>query len=176
MISTIFVAGLLLACGDKEGDEAPDLINTTDDESACGGNAPVIHAVTCENSGMQEYEENVVYPTFSLTANATDEDGDMTYYQMLVDFDDNIDGVEDDEDEQLNPIEGAINGDECETPPEGASVDINVTIYLQGAQPKKDTRYEWFVRVVDSVGKTSEPFMVTCTTPDEAGEGDPDQE
>ena len=176
-MKAILFMGLLVGCGDKEETEAPDLVNTADDDSACGGAAPVIQAVTCENSGIIEHPDYGELPTFSLTANVTDEDGDLTYYQLLVDFDENLDGVEDEEDEQLNPVEGAVsNGVECETPEENGSVDIGVTIYLQGAQPKKDTRYEWFIRVADARGKTSDPFMVTCTTPDTDGNGDPDQE
>ena len=176
MNNTVFLMGLLIGCGDKDEDLPPSLVNTTENEAGCGQTAPVIQSVTCTNSGIQTHPDYGDLPVFSLSANVTDEDGDLTYYQLLVDFDDNLDGVEDEDDEQLNPVEGAINGDECETPAEGGSVDLNLTIYLYGAQPEKDTRYEWFVRVVDSIGETSEPFMVTCTTPDETGEGAPAQE
>lgn len=176
MKQTILFMGLLVGCGEKTTEEeAPDLVNTTDD-SGCGGTPPVITSVTCTNTGMDSHSDYGELPTFRLQANVTDEDGDLNYYQLLIDFDDNIDGIEDDEDEQLNPIDGAVNGDECETPTEGGSVDIGVTLWMQGSQPKKDTRYEWFIRVVDAIGKTSEPFMVTCTTPDVDGNGDPEQE
>lgn len=171
-MKAILLIGLLTACGENTDKEAPALVNNTGDTTSCSGTAPVIEAVECENSGVVDHPDYGELPTFTIRTTASDEDGDLSYYQMYIDFDDTLDGEEDESDNQLDPVEGAIEGDECDI----SNANIGVTIYMQGALPASATTYEWFVRVADSLGKTSEPFMVTCTTPDGNGGGDPNQE
>ena len=159
-------------CFDKpacDNDTLPPELETVDPEDlVCGGNAPVVTELSCENSGIQIHPDYGELPTFSLSANVTDEDGDLTYYQMFVDIDDNLDGIEA-EDHELAPVEGMIGDDECSI----FDVTLEIIIFLQGSSPEYGTTYEWYVRISDSMGQTSDPFMVTCTTPDENGDGSP---
>ena len=160
----------VLACGEKEEDSTPpDLVNGDGTETGCGGTAPVVESITCENSGVQTHPDYGDLPTFTIKSTVSDEDGDLTYYQLFVDIDGTLDGVEDENDTELNPVEGAVNDEECGV----FNANLSVTIFLNGTMPEYDTVYEWYVRVADGLGKMSEPMMVECRTPDENGEGDP---
>lgn len=159
-----------VGCGEKEEENtAPDLVNGDGSETGCGGTAPVIESVTCENSGVQNHPDYGDLPTFTLKASVVDDDGDLTYYQMFVDIDGTLDGVEDENDTELNPVEGAVNDEECGV----FTANLSVQIFLNGTMPEYDKVYEWYVRAADGLGKMSEPVMVECRTPDENGDGDP---
>lgn len=174
-MKAILLIGLLTACAEKEDGAAPDLVNSTEDSTSCSGTPPVIESVECVNSGVVDHPDYGLLPTFTIQSVVTDEDRDLNYYQMYIDFDDTLDGVDNDLYE-LDPVSGAISGDECDVPVEGGVANIGVTIYLQGEFPESETTYEWFISVADSLGETSEPFMVICTTPDTNGDGAPNQE
>lgn len=163
----IFLLMGLIACGEKE--EAPDLLNSGTESTSCGDTAPEIQAVVCENSGIKNHPDYGEIPTFTLRTTVYDADGNLTYYQLFVDFDAVLDGVEDELDTQMNPVDGAIDGDSCDV----TDASIGMTIYLNGNKPTFDTTYEWYVRVTDASGNISEPYMVECTTPDENGDGEP---
>ena len=161
----------MMACGDKEAENtAPDLMNGDGTETGCGGTAPVINTLICENTGIKTHPDYGALPTFTLKASVSDDDGDLTYYQMFVDIDGTLDGVEDEADTELNPVEGAVNDEECGV----YDANLSVTIFLKnGTMPDYDTVYEWYVRVADGLGKMSEPMMIECRTPDENGDGEP---
>ena len=130
---------------------------------------PIVESISCENSGVQTHPDYGDLPTFTIKSTVSDEDGDLTYYQLFVDIDGTLDGVEDENDTELNPVEGAVNDEECGV----FDANLSVTIFLNGTMPEYDTVYEWYVRVADGLGKMSEPLMVECRTPDENGAGDP---
>jgi len=161
----------LMACGDKEENEPPPLNNTNvNDEETCGGTSPVIQTVTCENSGLQDhpdYGDDI--PTFSLYVNATDDDADLTYYELFVDIDSELDGEKSSDAIALSTVQGALSDDTCDV----NQANVGVTIYLRSGPPSFETTYEWYVQVSDALGEISEPFMVVCTTPNSAGVGDP---
>lgn len=159
----------LWACEEKETGTAPDLVNTTTNTDSCGGTSPVIVSLECQNTGVQDHPDYGPLPTFSIRANVTDEDGDITYYQMFVDYDANLDQDKDDNAESLRPAEGSLSNEQCGID----EANIGVTIYLNGSTPDYDTTYEWFVQISDALGKISEPMMIQCTTPNSEGEGEP---
>ena len=160
---------LLLACGEEAEKEAPDLVDSNTQDDSCGGTAPVITSLECVNPGMQEHPDYGLLPTFSIRAVVHDDDGDLTYYQMFVDIDGTLDGVEDENSIPLNPAEGALSDEACGI----TDANLGITMYLNGSSPDYDTRYEWYVQVSDSLGKTSEAMMIECSTPNEEGIGDP---
>ena len=88
---------------------------------------------------------------------------------MFVDIDGTLDGDEDENATELNPVEGAISNEACGV----TSANVSIQIFLNGSTPDYDTVYEWYVRVADGLGKLSEPMMVECRTPDENGDGEP---
>ncbi len=166
MLATV----MMIACGEKEEENtAPDLVNGDNSETGCGGTAPVINSVICENTGIKNHPDYGDLPTFTIKASVSDEDGDLTYYQLFVDIDGTLDGVEDDNDIELTPAEGAVNDEECGV----FDANLSISMYLNGSMPDYDTVYEWYVRVADGLGKMSDPMMVECRTPDENGEGEP---
>ena len=167
---SIIVGMLFLGCGDKtEENTAPDLVNG-DNTSGCGGTAPEILELSCENTGLKTHPDWGELPTFKIKATVTDADGDLNYYQMFVDIDGTLDGMEDENDTELNPVEGAVNNEQCGV----FDASLSVTIFLNGTMPDYDTVYEWYVRVADGLGKMSEPVMIECRTPNENGEGSPE--
>ena len=160
----------VLACGEKEEENtAPDLVNGDGTETGCGGTAPVIQSLVCENGGIKTHPDYGDLPTFTIKASVSDDDGDLTYYQMFVDIDGTLNGVEDDNSTPLSPAEGALSDEACGI----TDANLGITMYLNGSMPDYDTRYEWYVQVADSLGKTSEAMMIECSTPNEEGIGDP---
>jgi hypothetical protein len=167
----IAFAVLLMSCGDKEGSAPPPLSNgEPSDEETCGGTSPVIQSVTCENSGLQDhpdYGEDI--PTFSLYVNATDEDNDLTYYELFIDIDSELNGEKDSDAIELSSVQGALSDGTCDV----NETNVGVTIYLRSGPPSFDTTYEWHVQISDALGDISDTTTVVCTTPNADGEGTP---
>ena len=156
----------LWGCEEKK-QEPPDITITTTE--SCGGAEPVISELSCENTGLQFYPDaNADLPTFTVRAQVTDEDADLTSYTMIIKFDNVLDNALDENAEELT-ISGSMSSTAC-------SVDegnIGASIYLQGGPPDYDTTYEWYVSVLDAAGERSETDMIVCTTPDAEGNGAP---
>ena len=169
MKNYVVIFSLLLACGDKEEEEeARDLTNSGSNTSnSCGGTSPVIQSVTCENSGIQEHPDYGELPTFSLYISATDEDADLTYYELFVDIDSELDEEKATDAIPLDPVQGSLSDDTCDV----SAANVGLTIYMRSGPPEFSTTYEWYVQVSDALGSTSEPYMVQCTTPNEDGTG-----
>lgn len=155
---TLVLTTLLVACGEKE--EEPIVVGDTDSET-CGGTPPVIQELTCVDSGLQTHPDYGQMPTFTIKASVNDEDGDLTVYQIFVDIDGTLDGIESEDDIELNPVEGSVVGETCGV----FNANVSFSIFLNGTQPDFDTVYEWYVRVADGLGKMSEPMMIECRTP-----------
>ena len=155
-----------LGCGKKE-QEAPSL--TITDTETCGGTAPVIEELSCENTGMQFYPDaGIDLPTFTIRAKISDEDADITSYTMLIEFDDVIDNSLDDHAQDLT-ITGTLGSNACSV----SQGDIGASVYLQGGPPYHSTEYEWYVSIFDAAGERSQADMIVCTTPNESGVGEP---
>ena len=169
MYKFTWLAMLLVACGDKEEDAPPDLVNTENGGDSCGGASPGIQSVPCENSGVQNHQDYGNVPTFTIWVNATDEDADLTNYQLYVDIDAELDGTESEDDIELTPVSGNLSNNNCSID----EANVGLTIFMQGGPPNFDTTYEWYVRVSDTLGAISSPEMVVCRTPDSDGAGDP---
>ena len=158
-----------LACAGEEEKEPPPL-NITE-SNTCAGNAPVIAELSCENTGLQFYADaGMDLPTFTIRAQVTDADADFTSYSMLISFDRDIDNALSETAEDLT-VTGSLSSTECSV----SEADIGATIFLQGGPPDYSMTYEWYVAVFDSAGDRSETEMIVCTTPDEEGNGDPNQ-
>ena len=168
LLTTLVLAA---ACGKDEPAEEtdpPDLNNTDDTASTCAGTPPIVAAVECENTGVKDhYETGEPTVTMGLWVDVTDEDGDLTQYEMLIYFDSTIDGVVDPATATaFNPLTDSVNGNECEV----TSARLGINMYLQGGEPFFDTEYEWGVVVRDANGVASELGMTTCYTPTATGE------
>ena len=160
---------LWIGCAEEKA-EPPEL--TITETETCGGTPPVIESLVCENTGMQfDEDEGRDLPTLSFYVNVTDEDADMTSYDMLVEFDTSIDNALDADALRLGSISGALSTTPCSV----SRGDIGVTVFLNdgGGPPELTTTYEWYVSIFDSAGDRSDPAMIVCTTPDENGNGDP---
>lgn len=162
---------LAVACGDKEEEEtgtAPGLDTDTEDETEeCSGTAPVVEAVTCENSGIQpHFETGEDTVTMTIMAETSDADGDLDYYTFELFFDDEIDGTVDTSTSVFSPSSGSVDVDACEA----GLVNLGTVLYLAGGDPDYDTLYEWGVIVTDGGGIASEVMVVECYTPTSDGE------
>ena len=165
MRSILFL--FLIACGEDKEQDAPDLVIT--ESETCGGTAPVIDELTCENTGMQFYPDaGVDLPTFTIRANISDEDADLTSYTMLIEFDTELDNALGADSQELT-VTGSLGSNPCSI----SSADIGASVYLQGGPPNFSTTYEWYVSVFDATGDRSQAEMIVCTTPDENGNGEP---
>jgi hypothetical protein len=158
----------MAGCGDKSDNEPPPL-NSGGNNNSCGGASPVIQTVTCENSGIVDHPDYGPLPTFTLYVNATDEDGDLTHYELFVDIDTQLNGTKDSDAQTLDPSQNSLSDKMCDV----NEADVGLTIYLRTGPPEFETTYEWYVQITDALGLISEPFGVECTTPNSAGEGTP---
>ncbi len=143
--------------------------DTGSDTDTCGGTVPVIQEVTCENSGIVDHPDYGPLPTFTLYVNATDEDADLTHYEVFVEFDNQLNGVKDSDAVELSPVSGSLGDNTCDV----SEVNVGSMIYLQGGAPEFNTTYEWYVQISDAMGLISDSSMVVCTTPDSDGNGEP---
>lgn len=151
--------------GSDTGEETGEDTDVTE-ELVCGENAPVIVSISCENTGIQYHPDMGEMPTFTIRSSVEDENGDLRYYRMLIQFDSVIDGTWNGSELEVS---GAISGEDCET----FTADVGATIYLQGNNPDYEIPYEWFISVADEQGNFSDPVMIVCVTPNEDGEGEP---
>ncbi|MEL6349288.1 MAG: hypothetical protein AAFV53_39670 [Myxococcota bacterium] len=135
-------------------------------DSGCPGDTPpAITALQCANSGVQrDPDSGADLPTFTLTAAASDPDGDLGQYTASVVFDDVLDGTLDNA-VSLGEINGGVGG--CDE----TAVTFQTTIVLRGGPPLYATTYEWGVAITDANGIQGAPGVVTCTTPDAQGQG-----
>ena len=157
----------LIGCAEEKEQEAPDL--TITESETCGGTAPVIDELSCENTGMQFYPDaGVDLPTFTIRAQISDEDADLTSYSMLIEFDTELDNALGDDAQELT-VQGSLGSNACSI----SSADIGASVYLQGGPPTHSTTYEWYVSIFDASGDRSQAEMIVCTTPDEEGNGEP---
>ena len=164
----IMMFASFMACEEKK-QEAPD-ISITNTET-CGGTAPVIEELSCENTGLDFYPDaNADLPTFTLRANITDADADLTSYTMLIKFDSTLDNALDEDAQELT-VTGSMSSNACAV----SEGDVGAKIFMQGGPPDFSTTFEWYVSIMDAAGDRSETEMIVCTTPDEQGEGDPYQ-
>ncbi len=154
-----WLAAVGAGCGDK-GDSAAPLYQVNECESLY---APVVTDMFCESTGVQTYPvtgEDV--PTLTISADVSDEDGDLTEYTAQLFFDDTIDGVVDTS-SALPAADGSYHAEVCEVP----SIILNMVVYLRGGEPLYDTTYEWGLVVTDAAGNVSELGQTECTTPSE---------
>jgi hypothetical protein len=162
----VFFLLFLMACA-EEKQEAPSL--TITETETCGGTAPVIEELSCENTGLQFYPDaGVDLPTFTIRASITDEDADLTSYSMLIEFDTEQDNALAEDAQELT-VTGSLGSNACSV----SQGDIGASIYLQGGPPDFSTTYEWYVTIFDASGDRSQAEMIVCTTPDEEGLGEP---
>ena len=124
----IVLSLFVMACGDKEDNNPPPLNNNgPSDEDSCGGTSPVIQSVTCENSGIQTHPDYGELATFSLYVNATDEDADLTYYELFVDIDTVLDGEKATDAVELNSVQGSLSDNACDV----NETNVGLTIYMR---------------------------------------------
>ena len=156
------------SCAEGEEKEPPPL--TINESETCAGTPPVIDEVACENTGLQFYpDEGRDLPTFTIRSQVSDADADFTSYTMRISFDRSIDNALEEGAEELT-VTGSLSSTDCSV----SEADIGATIFLQGGEPAYSTTYEWYISVFDSAGDRSEPAMIVCTTPDEEGNGSPE--
>ena len=155
-----------------EDTSSPSDSNASEEEgNICGGTAPVIEEISCENTGMQFYpDEGADLPTMTIRLQVSDEDADFTAYTMLVRYDEELDNALAESAQSLT-VTGTTSNTSCSV----SEANIAMTIYIQsGGSPSTGSTYEWYATVFDAAGDQSEPVMIRCTTPDSSGSGTPE--
>ena len=159
----------MLACAEKEEGTAPPDLEIGGGDDTCAGTPPEIESLVCENTGMMYHADSGGdRATFTLSASVFDQDGDLTAYSMLVDFDMVADGVQAEDADSFPAITGTLSSGVCDV----SQADIGARLFLHGGVPAPSTEYEWHVSVFDAAGDRSESASVVCTTPAEDGSGD----
>jgi hypothetical protein len=167
----IVLSMLLISCGDKGESDPPPLNNNgpSSDPESCGGTPPVIESLSCINSGIQTHPDHGTVPTFTINVIASDEDADLTYYEMFLDIDPTLDGEKGADVIEMGAVSNSLSNNQCDVD----ETSIELTLYMKGGPPAFETTYEWYVQITDASGEISEEVGIECTTPDANGEGLP---
>ena len=169
------LAGLVaMACNggtdDDSGkdDDAP-IPDGPGDKNGCGETDPVIDNFSIEYAGMRDFDEGT-FPTLALTVDVSDEDGDLTYYEYRVWWDETLDGVVATEG-FYSETYGTVDGKDCEV----NTVKLTMYLGVAGGQnsPPYSTELEFGAVVRDDKSNESgggTAAVATFTTPDASGE------
>lgn len=152
--------------GTGKGDDAP--IPEGPGDKGCGETSPEIDAFSIEYAGMRDFDEGT-FPTLGLTIDASDEDGDLTYYEYRVWWDDVIDGSVATEGFYAETY-GTVEQGDCDV----KTVSLTMFLGVAGGEksPPLSTELEFGALVRDE--KTNESnegvtVVQTFTTPDASG-------
>ncbi len=160
---TTLLCTLLAACtpgGDGTNTDIPIPSGSADD---CGTSSPVIEEATIRDGGPQQFDQGT-FPSIIISADTSDEDGDLHYYEMRVWWDDEIDGSVDTS-EAYQEVYGTVSNTECAT--------FRTTFSMQlGINGSEDLPYatelEFGVVVYDDLENATnggDPTIVVFTTP-----------
>lgn len=162
--------GLLACAGDGDDGSSKDDAPIPDGPGSktCGETNPEIDAFTIEYVGMRDFDEGQ-FPTLGLTIDATDEDGDLDYYEYRVWWDDVIDGVVSTEGFYAETY-GTVDDDECSV----SRVSLTMYLGIAGGEksPPLSTELEFGAVVRDNKSNESSegtPVIQVFTTPDSDG-------
>lgn len=157
--------------GDTDDDNDTDTTGSGGNECADDGGAgtpPEASNLRIEDDGMANGAdcEGELVPMLRLSLHASDPDGDLHYYTLLLAFDTEIDGVVDVGDA---PIEDqGTKGDKCAV----AEADVIKAMCVRGAPIPFSTTLEFGAVLHDAAGLAAnggEPLITVFTTPDEEG-------
>jgi hypothetical protein len=132
----------------------------------CGGEAPVITQIQCSSPGVREYEQGEEHPTLKLSIFVEDADADLSYMEVEIYYDKEIDGAVSTQDPNFAPLIVNLSDDVCDEP----SATNNIDIAINGTDPQWNLPYEWGVVVRDANDMASAMFIVECITPFENGD------
>jgi hypothetical protein len=169
--SIVIFASLLLACGGKAADTGePPPIPSGGYETGdgCEGADPIVTLFTAEADGLQEFEGGGTYPAITLTIDATDEDGDLSFMTYDVWWDDTPDESVDTSNSADESGQFTVSSDECG----GYTANLALTIPCDG-DPAENTWHDFAVRVTDRNGYESDIAIAQGGTPKSDG-SDPD--
>ena len=157
----------MIACekGEDTGVPIPSTGGVDDTAVECGGVAPEISSLNMSDGDFQVYgDSEVSYPTVVLSAEVTDEDGDLDAFVMNFWWDTEIDGVVDSSGAPNSTAPGSSSALPCE----GYELTLNGYLYV-GTSLEPNTTYDVAVTVTDAGGIESDPAVTTGTTPKEDG-------
>ena len=144
--------------GGADSDEPPGL--SDDSEVECSGTDPVLANLTVEDGGARDFE-GVDYPTVLVTAEATDDDGNLDLVGITLYWDDTVDG-------SIDPST-ADSASTTVTPDGGGPCEATgstLGLYLQvGEGVAYSTEYDWGMQIEDSQGEISNLIVGSGTTP-----------
>lgn len=156
----------LTACGSKEDSAAQDIPPPVpSDEVACGDSAPTIEALTIADNGFFQCEQKD-WPSLLITAETTDPDGDLTFYEYRLWWDTEVDDHVDTSGSYLDVVKTLSDGD-CDVP----SANLAMILCITG-NPPYSADVEFGVVIYDAEGNPShggEATVASFTTPDADG-------
>lgn len=154
--------------GGGQGDDT-DTIPIPDGhkDEDCGETPPVVELVTIEDGGLHDFEGTML-PTIKISADTTDADGDLHYYEMMVWWDLVVDGQVEAEGTPLNTY-GTLSDTDCSVD----DVTLSMIMGLRGGDPPYSTEVEFGVRIYDDLmHESNEGELATAsfTLPDANGD------
>lgn len=162
----VWLVLIAVACN---GEETGTLPADSDGAGAdCGTNPPVIETLDITFDGMSDPAVSDVcgaepVPMLRIQARATDEDGDLHYWQMRVRWDETVDAAVAATAESVE-VTGSV-GLEC-----GVFTADVATLLCLGGEPPYNTEIEWAAVVSDDLDHESNEVIAVYTTPSASGE------
>jgi len=136
----------------------------TDVPLECGDTPPIVEGVELSDNGLSEGDDcgDEIVPVWLIEVEGSDDDGDLTTWQIDVYYDKKIDGEVDLTDDPAT-VNGTLDEDECDA--DGAT--FGMLLCVDGGAVDFDTEYELAVVLTDEKGNASEPLIVVGTSPAE---------
>jgi hypothetical protein len=159
----LMLLGLGCPASDEKntGDDSAPPINQNDTApTSCDGTNPVINELIIEDAGVHDFEGEDS-PTLKVSADASDDDGDLHRINLTLWWDDVVDGSVD--------TSGA--GEESgwyemnETPCGTFSATFGILFQVDGSRFEYETTYEFAGMVTDDAGLESNIAIDSGTTP-----------
>jgi hypothetical protein len=153
-----------MACNGKDGDADDSAPPVDIVPISCHKTDPVIDQVSVANTGLQK-RNKVEVPTWTVSLHVTDEDGELSDYDIFVSFDDKLDGKV--EPNSFNTFVKNVEnaGDSCTV----TEQTVDYVLAVNEEYLLYDTHYELGVVVVDNGDGESNMAVTDGFTPKKDG-------
>ncbi|MDP2310454.1 MAG: hypothetical protein Q8P18_30835 [Pseudomonadota bacterium] len=146
------------------GSDAPPINQDDTSVVTCAGTAPVASELVVENYGLYPFEDGDA-PALKVAATGTDDDGDLHRMDLVVWWDDVVDGAVDTSGEGTTSGIIAMDPDPCGT----FAATYALLFEVDGIRFDYATAYEFAAEVYDDAGLVSGQIVADGVTPNMDG-------
>jgi hypothetical protein len=165
-VALFLFAGACIDTTKNPSTDAPPINqDDTGEPLTCEGTAPVLSELVVENYGLYNFEDGPA-PSLKVAATGMDDDGDLHRMDLLVWWDNVVDGTVDTSGEGTTSGIIAMDPDPCATP----EATYALVFEVDGKRFDYSTAYEFAGEVYDNAGLVSAQVVASGVTPNESGD------